>query len=466
MAVTECDVAVIGAGTAGLAAERKARACGAATLLIDPEFAGTTCATVGCMPSKLLIAAARVAHTVNGAGTFGIRARPEVDGPAVMKRVRRMRGDFAQGVRDQIADLPEGTTRRARARFAGPNLLELDTGERIRAKAVIVATGSAPSLPDPFRALGDLALTNSDVFELEDLPRSLAVVGAGPIGLELAQAFARLGVRVEVFDKGDRLAKLPAETSTHLRRLLEAEMSIHLGVEPEVEARGDQVHLRHDGQETRFDRVLVALGRPPQLEGLDLAAAGVRTNAHGMPQVDPRTLQVGTSAIFLAGDVNGDRPLLHEASDEGAIAGHNAAHFPEMAAAPRKLPFAITFTHPTAATIGTLPGEEDDLATGCSDYADQGRSKVEGRPGGLLRLHAQRGTGRLVGADLCLPEGEHIAHLLAWIISRGTDVTDALQLPFYHPTLEEGIKPALRELCGKIDREPEWNEDEGSPPGT
>jgi len=466
MAVTECDVAVIGAGTAGLAAERKARACGAATLLIDPEFAGTTCATVGCMPSKLLIAAARVAHTVHGAETFGIRTRHEVDGPAVMDRVRRMRSDLAQGVRDQIAGLPDGITRRARARFTGPNMLELDSGERIRAKAVIVATGSAPALPDPFRDLGDLALTNSDVFELEDLPRSLAVIGAGPIGLELAQAFARLGVRVEMFDKGTHLAKLPEETSMHLRRLLEAEMPIHLGVEPKVEARGQQLHISHEGREAQFDRLLVAIGRPPQLDGLDLAAAGVRTDSRGMPHVDPKTLQVGNSAIFLAGDANGDRPLLHEASAEGSIAGHNAAHFPELAASRRQLPFAITFTHPTAATIGVLPGEDDDLATGCADYADQGRAKVEGRPGGLLRLHAQRGTGRLVGADLCLPEGEHIAHLLAWIIARGTDVTDALRLPFYHPTLEEGIKPALRELCGKIDREPEWNEDEGYPPGT
>ncbi|MGR3569518.1 MAG: dihydrolipoyl dehydrogenase [Pseudooceanicola nanhaiensis] len=461
----ECDVAVIGAGTAGLAAERKARACGAATVLIDPEFSGTTCATVGCMPSKLLIAAAGVAHGVAGAGEFGIRASHSIDGAAVMQRVRRFRDEFAQGVQDQIADLPNGVARRGRARFTAPGELELDNGERIRAKAVVLATGSAPSLPGPFRDLGDLVLTNRDVFELEDLPESLGVIGAGPIGSELAQAFARLGVRVEVFDRGETLAGLPPESSAHLRRLLEREMALHLGVDPKVEARGSEVQVSIDGHSARFERLLVATGRPPQLDGLDLQAAGIRVEKGGMPHVDPQTLQVGTTAVFLVGDANGDRPLLHEASDEGAIAGHNAAHFPELSIARRKLPMAVTFTRPSAAVIGTIPDGRDDLVTGCADYADQGRARVEGRAGGLLRLHAQKATGRLVGADLCIPDGEHIAHLLAWTISRGTSVSDALNLPFYHPTTEEGIKPALRELCAKIDRVPAWDEDEGNPPG-
>jgi len=465
LALTECDVAVIGAGTAGLAAERKARACGASTLLIDPEFAGTTCATTGCMPSKLLIAAAGVAHTVAGAPDFGIGAQYAVDGPAVMARVRALRDEFAQGVRDRIAELPEGTTRRAMARFAGPGELELDSGELVRAKAVVIATGSAPALPEPFRALGELALTNRDVFELEDLPESLGVIGAGPIGLELAQAFARLGVRVEVFDKGTGLAGLPEETSAHLKSLLAKELPLHLGVEPAVEARGDHVLVSHGGHKARFARVLVAIGRPPQLDGLGLEAAGVKLDVRGMPRVDRQTLQVGNAPIFLAGDANGVRPLLHEASDEGAVAGHNAANFPELAIARRKLPMAVTFTRPTAAVIGTIPGGEEELITGRADFADQGRARVEGRAGGLLRLHAEPETGRLVGADLCLPGGEHIAHLLAWTIARGTDVGDALRLPFYHPTLEEGIKPALRDLCDQIERVPEWDEDEGNPPG-
>lgn len=466
MKVTERDVAVIGAGTAGLSAERKARGCGASTVLIDPDFAGTTCATVGCMPSKLLIAAARAAHAAAGAESFGIRASHAVDGPAVMARVRRMRDEFAQGVRNDIAALPEGITRRARARFTGPGELELDTGEVIRARAVVVATGSAPALPGPFRELGDLALTNRDIFEMADLPGSLGVIGAGPIGLELAQAFARLGVAVEVHDKGTTLAGLPGETSDHLHGLLERELPLHLGTDPEVAARDGQVHVTTGDRTARFDRLLVAVGRPPQLDGLELERAGLKTDRHGMPRVDRATLQCGTAAVFLAGDVSAHRPLLHEAADEGAIAGHNAAHFPELSVAKRKLPLAITFTDPGAAVIGTQPGADDDLVTGRSDYANQGRTRVEGHPGGLLRLHAQKATGRLVGADLCLPEGEHIAHLLAWTISRGTSVGDAMDLPFYHPTLEEGIKPALRDLCGQIGREPGWEEDEGNSPGT
>lgn len=465
MATTRCDVAVIGAGTAGLAAERKARACGATTILIDPEFAGTMCANVGCMPSKLLIAAAGAAHAVAGADAFGIRATAEVDGPAVMERVRRMRDHFAKGVRDEIADLPEGITRRAKASFAAPGELRLDTGETIHARAIVIATGSAPAIPGPFRDLGQRVLTNRDVFDLPDLPESLGVIGAGPIGLELAQAFARLGVRTEVYDRGDRLAGLPEDTSAALARLLKDELRLTLGTEPKAEPDGDGVEITADGRTTRFDRLLVGTGRPPVLEGLALENAGIELDKDGHPRVDHTTMQCGDAPVFMAGDVNGDRPLLHEASDEGAIAGHNAACFPDLGGARRKLPLAITFTHPTAATLGTLPGEDDDLVTGCADFADQGRAMVENRAGGLLRIHAQRATGRIVGADLCLPEGEHIAHLLAWIIVRGTDVTDALRLPFYHPTLEEGIRTALRDLCAQIDRQPEWDEDEGAPSG-
>ncbi|WP_288046213.1 FAD-dependent oxidoreductase, partial [Sphingomonas sp.] len=225
-------MAIIGAGTAGLAAERAARKNGASTVLIDPAFAGTTCATVGCMPSKLLIAAAREAHRIGRAGLFGIDIdAARVDGPAVLRRVRAERDRFAALTRESIESLPDGVAIRARARFTGPDRLLLDTGRIIEARAIIVANGSAPVLPDAFAALRDVAITSETVFELADLPRRLAVIGSGAIGLELAQAFAHLGVEVALFDRADRVANIRCpKVQATLRDILERDLDLHLGV--------------------------------------------------------------------------------------------------------------------------------------------------------------------------------------------------------------------------------------------
>ena len=459
------DVAVIGAGTAGLAAERSARKAGATPRLIDPAFAGTTCATVGCMPSKLLIAAADAAQGARQAGEFGISADLRVDGPAVLERVRRMRDDFARGVRKSIADLPEGTCLQGRARFEAPGVLTLDTGDRVEARAVVIAAGSAPSLPEPYEAVKAHVLTNDTIFELEDLPENLAVIGAGPLGLELAQAMHRLGVRVEVFDMGGRVAGLPAETSGALHDVLSQAFPIHLNCAPEPSDDAGGVRLSWEGGAARFDKVLVAAGRPPSLSGLGLEAAGLELDDHGTPVFDPGTMQCGAAPVFIAGDANHDRPLLHEAQDEGAVAGRNAAAWPDVRRTDRKVPLSIAFTRPEAAVIGTIP-EGPGHVTGVVDYGDQGRAKVQARAEGMARIHARASDGRLVGASLCAPGGEHLAHLLAWAIQCGMTASEALDLPVYHPTLAEGLQTALRDVCRQVGEEAPWQRDDAPRPGS
>ncbi len=460
------DVAVIGAGTAGLTAERQARRAGASTLLIDPAFRGTTCATVGCMPSKLLIAAADAAEAVRGAAVFGIDAAPRIDGAAVMARVRRMRDDFAASVRRNISDLPDGISIEARARFTAPGMLALDNGDCVAPRAVVIATGAAPAIPPPYEHVRDRVLTNESLFELSDLPASVGVVGAGPLGLELAQALARLGVRVAVFDAADRLAGLPEETSAALGRILSDSFPIHLNSTPEPAAVSDGVRLTWDGGSAEFERVLVAAGRPPDLDGLALGDAGLALDENGTPLFDPATMQCGTAPVFIAGDANHAQPVLHEASAEGTIAGRNAANWPDIRKAERKVPMAVTFTRPAAAVIGTTPGPEArDVLTGCVDFADQGRARVMGRARGLCRIHARAGDGRLLGASLCAPGGEHLAHLLAWAIQAGMTADEVLEMPFYHPTLEEGLKTALQEICHKGKLAHPWSRDDDPLPG-
>ncbi len=469
MADLACDVAIIGAGTAGLAAERSARAEGATTLLIDVRFAGTTCTTVGCMPSKLLIAAAASAHAVRHAGVFGVRVEQSmVDGPAVMERVRRERDAFVAGTKKSFEALPPGVAIQAFARFVGPDELMLDDGRRVKARSIVIATGSAPHVPSNLEGLCDRLLTNDTLFDLPDLPKSVGVVGAGPLGLEMAQALARLGVEVVVFEPGERIAGLvDGKVEAVLREVLATEFAIHTGAEISATRCEDGVVLRWsnvDGDERRFERLLVSTGRPPRLEGLDLARSGVALDDHGVPHFDRQTLRCGDSSIFIAGDADHERPVLHEAAAEGAIAGRNAARSPSVRPEPRQVPLAIMFTDPPMATIGAPKADEKTLI-GCASYADQGRAKIMDRAAGLVNLYADPVDGRLIGACMVGPGVEHTAHLIAWMVQSRQTADDVLALPFYHPTIEEGLKPALEEICEQLDRRMPADRDPGPSPG-
>ncbi len=464
----QCDVAIIGAGTAGLAAQSAAYSAGASTLLIDPFFAGTTCATDGCMPSKLLIAASHTAHGAQTTDLFGIHVPTvEIDGKAVMKRVREERDRFARLTREGIKKLPDKVRLKTRAAFTGPNTLVLEDGRTVEARSIVIATGSAPFVPPPFEALGDRMLTNESIFGLEDLPKRLGVIGSGPIGLELAQAMARLGVAVTLFDRGDTLGGVRCpKVHDALRDIVAEDVDLKLNVEIEPRQTDDGISLSWTGDssgEAVFDYVLVATGRRPNLDSLDLEKAGIALDDHGVPEHDRGTMQCGDSSIFLAGDVADNLPILHEASQDGAIAGRNAVAFPAVNSADRFVPFNLIFTSPPTAQIGK--SEEDGVVTGTADFSDQGRARVEGVNQGALTLYAAAPDGRLIGADLCCPASEHMAHMLAWAVQQGQTATQLLEMPFYHPTIEEGLKQALRTICAATPLELPQDQDKGSPPG-
>lgn len=455
MTPLDVDVAIIGAGTAGMAAYRAARVHTDRILLIEAAQYGTTCARVGCMPSKLLIAAADAAQQVREAHHFGVTAgAPQIDGRAVMQRVRSERDRFVGFVLESVHGWPEATRRLGSAHFLDANTLDVD-GQVVRARRIVIATGSRPRIPEGWRErLGNRLIVNDDVFDWVDLPASVAVVGAGVIGLELAQALHRLGVRVRLFARGHRVGPLTDPELQALAASLFATalpLTLHADtLDPQLQAH--QVHL---GDEA-FDALLCATGRLPNLEHLGLeGVAGLDAlhlprDARGQPVVDAHTGRWGDSHLFIAGDVTGDRPLLHEAADSGRIAGDNAGRWPDVHRRPRRAPLAVVFSDPQIALAGASHAELTTsgtaFATGRVSFADQGRSRVMGVNRGALHVYAEAATGRLLGAEMIGPAAEHIGHLLAWSVQRRDTVQHMLDSPFYHPVVEEGLRTALRDL--------------------
>ncbi len=459
MQTLHTDVAVIGAGTAGMSAWRAARAHTDRVLLIEAGRYGTTCARVGCMPSKLLIAAADAAHAVREAGRFGVHGGAlVVDGAAVMQRVRDERDRFVGFVVDAVEAWPAEQRLMGHARFLDRHTLQVGDHTRVVASRIVIATGSSPALPRMWReALRERLIVNDDVFDWATLPRSVAVVGAGVIGLELAQALHRLGVRVRLYGRSRRLGPL---SDPALQRVAEQVFAQALPLSLDmrhltVQRDGDEVVVNGvdaggQADEARFDWLLAATGRRPNVDALGLETTGLPLDAGGVPVFDRRSGQIGDSAVFIAGDVAEDRPLLHEAADDGRIAGDNAGRWPDLRVRPRRAPLAVVFSDPQIAIAGASHAEllaaGTAFAVGEVSFVDQGRSRVMGCNEGALRVYGERASGRLLGAEMVGPAAEHIGHLLAWSVQRGDTVQQMLDSPFYHPVIEEGLRSALRVL--------------------
>lgn len=457
----QTDVAVIGAGTAGLAAYRAAIAAGKRAVIIEGGAYGTTCARVGCMPSKLLIAAAEAAHEARHTAAFGVHVDGPVriDGREVMARVRSERDRFVGFVVRGVENIPEQDRLRGHARFIDNTVLEIDDHTTVRASRVVIATGSRPAVPPSFQVFGDRLIVNDDVFAWDDLPASVAVFGPGVIGLELGQALSRLGVRVRVFGVGGSVGPFtdPA-IRTYAAQAFNQEFSLQPDARvTDMRREGDQAVLTFEDRDgsvvtERFDYVLAATGRRPNVDNLSIENAGLALDARGVPVFDPVTLQCGTSKVFIAGDANNVLPLLHEAADEGKVAGENAANWPDVRPLARRATLAVVFSDPQLAMVGSTYAslEPGSFVTGEVSFEDQGRSRVMLKNKGLMHVYADIATGRFLGAEWMGPRAENIAHLLAWSCQQGLTVAQMLAMPFYHPVVEEGLRTALRDADAKL----------------
>ncbi|MCG3846107.1 dihydrolipoyl dehydrogenase [Photobacterium damselae] len=471
MKTLNVDVAVIGGGTAGLGSYRAAKAYTDSVVMIEGGPYGTTCARVGCMPSKLLIAAAESVHQIEKAPGFGVHPQGEIviNGREVMDRVKRERDRFVGFVLEGVDEIPAEDKISGYAKFIDNNTLMVDDHTKIIAKRIVIATGSRPAYPAVWNELGDRLVINDDVFEWDDLPNSVAVFGPGVIGLELGQSLKRLGVEVVMFGLGGQVGPLTdPEVMAYANKTFNEEFYLDPDVKVESMVRnGDAVEIKYlgkDGQlkEITVDYVLAATGRRPNVDKLAIENTSLELDDRGVPKADYYTMRTSVDTIFIAGDASNQIPLLHEAADQARIAGDNAGRFPDIRAGLRRSKLSAVFSDPQIAMVGetykeitTRLGTCGCFATGDVSFENQGRSRVMLRNKGMLHVYGEQGTGRFLGAEMIGPDAEHLAHLLAWAHQNQMTISQMLDMPFYHPVIEEGLRTALRDLNAKLNLGPE-----------
>ena len=446
----DVDLFVIGGGTAGLVAAKTAARFGTSTLLVEAHRMGGDCLYTGCVPSKSLIAAADVVAGARNGGRLGVHVDGvRVDFGAVMRHVHAAIHEIEPADSAEVVEATGARVIMGRARFTGPRSAEVVPVDgaatiTVRFRQAIIATGSAPAVPD-LPGIGDVeVLTSDDVWNLTKQPESLAVLGAGAIGSELSQAFARLGSRVTLVQRNARV--VPKE-DTDASALVLAAM-VHDGIDvrvsttvERVERSGDagagNLHLS-DGTTVLFDRLLVALGRSPRLEGLDVEAAGVQLDDRGYVRVDT-SLRTSNPRIWSAGDVSGLPQFTHIAGVNGSLAATNAAlglrRRVDADAVPR-----VTFTHPEVAAVGLAPADAE--AAGCHvhevQHAHTDRAIAEGDTAGFSRIVVDK-KGRVRGAVIVGPRaGESIGEA-ALAVSQRIRTSDIASTTHPYPTYSDAF---------------------------
>jgi dihydrolipoamide dehydrogenase len=451
------EVAIIGAGTAGINALAEIRKVTDDFVLINDGPLGTTCARVGCMPSKAMIQIGNDFHRRRVFGREGI-GRAEllaIDVRRAMVHVRELRDAFVAGIiKDVIEPLGERFVE-GQAEFIEPTVLKI-AGSTIRAGRIVIATGSRPVVPRQWQKLGDRLNTTDSLFEQDNIPMNMAVIGLGAIGLEIGQALTRLGIHVIGCDRMETIGGLQdPEVNRAAVEILGDEMPMALGSEAGINETGEGLRITPNGGDPlTVDKALVSVGRAPNLDGLHLDRLGVDLDEAGVPFFNPSTMQVADLPVFIAGDAANHRPVLHEVAHEGTVAGYNAVH-KAVLGFKRKASLVICFSDPNIGRVGaSWQGvKRADPAVGTA-VLDGGREKIMLKERGMIRIYAERKTGRLLGSEMVAPHGEHLAHLLAWSIQQNLTVFDLMAMPFYHPTVEETLKAALEDLASDVDNHP------------
>lgn len=449
------NMVVIGAGSAGLVAVAGTAGIGGKVALIEKSLMGGDCLNYGCVPSKTVIRSGRAVADVRDAAQYGVHV-PEgvtVNFGEVMARMRQVRAhisphDSAERYTNLGADVYFGA-----ARFTGPDTVEVG-GQTLQFSKAVIATGSRAAVI-PIPGLEESGyLTNEDVFNLTEQPRRLAVIGGGPIGSELAQTFQRLGTEVTLIDIADHI--LPREDADAAeivqKSLLRDGVSLLLDVKTQkVSVDGDEKVIAYENHgrvhEIRVDDILLAVGRRPNIEGLNLEAAGVEYTKKGV-NVNDR-LQTTNPRIYAAGDVAVPYQFTHVASHTAAIVVQNALFpFPKRKFSDLIIPW-VTYTDPEVAHVGLYPHQAAEkgieIDTFSADLGHNDRALAEGHTEGFVKIHVKKGTSKILGATIV---GRHAGEMLNEItlaMKHNLGMGALAKLVHPYPTEAEAIYKAASE---------------------
>ena len=439
------DLCVIGAGSGGLAVAAGAAQMGAEVVLVERAAMGGDCLNFGCVPSKSLLAAARIADLWRHGTALGIAyARPHIDFAAVADSVQRVIAEIAPN--DSVERFEGLGVRvlRAEARFTSPRTVRAGDVE-IRPRRFVIATGSQPAIP-PIRGLDEVRyLTNESIFANRQLPEHLIVIGGGPIGIEMAQAHCRLGARVTVLDVGPLLPRDDPELSAVLAERLWSEGIVgRPGVEiAEVERAGQVIRVRlESGEQISGSHLLIAAGRRPTVEALDLAAAGIASTAKGIT-VDAR-LRTTNRRVFAIGDVAGGPQFTHVALYHAGIVIRNALFRIPAKVDYRALPW-VTYTDPELAQVGLTEAEARAIERASRvlrwRFVENDRAQTERETEGMVKV-VTRANGRILGTSILGAGAGDLILPWALAISQKLKIGALANLIVPYPTRGEASKRA------------------------
>ena len=447
------DIIIVGAGTAGISAYKEAIKYTSNILIVNQGPWDTTCARVGCMPSKVLISTANRMYDIEHADEVALQVEAHIDRSAVMQHVRQLRDRFTAATLADVDSWDQSHKISGSAKFINANTIQVNN-QHYQAKSFILAVGSTPNMDAEWKAeLGDRYINSDDIFELEQLPISLAVIGSGVIAIELAQAMTRLGVQTTVFARSQKVGSLSSPQLQPLAcKELSQAMNIKFKVLPEnikKSQHGVLISFTDNVSQTlEVDYVLSATGRSSNLNSLDLTQINPLFKEIRNLPINNRSKQLGEYPIFIIGDAYTQTPVQHEAAVEGRLVVESCLNFPKLKDLKTLIPLSIVFSSPEMAIAGQsykqLIDENVEFITGYASYERQGRALVLGKNHGAAEVYVDVNTRQLLGAELLVESAEHMGHLLAWIISEKLTVDQILEKPFYHPTLEEGLRSALK----------------------
>jgi len=455
----DCEVVVIGGGSAGYAAARSCAAGGLRTAVVEGgKEVGGLCILRGCMPTKALLHAAEVAHLAGRAGEFGVRVPGVgIDWPAVKGRKDRLIREFADYRRGQL-ESNRFEFIRARAEFKDARTLALSDGREICARHFVIATGSVIA-PPPLPSLAEAGyITSDEALHLDRLPESLIMLGGGAVAVEFAQFFQRMGVKVMLIQRSERLLREEDEDAAKvIEEVFRREgMTLYTGTKLRRawrEGGRKRVEFEHGGKliEAEGEEIFLGLGRVPALAGLGLEHAGV-------PVVDGKfevTAEMRTRAghIFAAGDCTGHHEIVHLAIQQGEIAARNILHPEKTKAFDDRLLASVVFTEPQVGRVGLTEKEARRrgipyLAAGYP-FNDHGKSMILGAMDGFVKLLADPKSGEILGGCCTGPSGGELIHEIIVAMAKRMTVAELAAVPHYHPTLAEIWTYPAEELAEK-----------------